>query len=130
MEKFLILNHKILESRKKKPALILAKKEGKKLHNVPNSFSIGGKKNYYFSHMLNCIYDCEYCFLQGKHMSAHYLLFVNYEDFFIAILTLSFFVNFIKGVLILIYLTDPNIPNPKDCSILSIKTLLQSGYPP
>jgi len=70
---------------KKKPALILAKKEGKKLHNVPNSFSIGGKKNYYFSHMLNCIYDCEYCFLQGKHMSAHYLLFVNYEDFFIEI---------------------------------------------
>ena len=70
---------------KKKPSLILAKKEGKKLHNIPSSFSIGGKKNYYFSHMLNCIYDCEYCFLQGKHMSAHYLLFVNYEDFFIEI---------------------------------------------
>ena len=67
---------------KKKPSLILAKKEGKKLHNIPDSFSIGGKKNYYFSHMLNCIYDCEYCFLQGKHMSAHYLLFVNYEDFY------------------------------------------------
>ena len=70
---------------KKKPALILAKKEGKKLHDIPKTFSIGGKKNYYFSHMLNCIYDCEYCFLQGKHMSAHYLLFVNYEDFFIEI---------------------------------------------
>ena len=70
---------------KKKPSLILAKKIGKKIHNVPNSFNIGGKKNYYFSHMLNCIYDCEYCFLQGKHMSAHYLLFVNYEDFFIEI---------------------------------------------
>ena len=66
---------------KKKPALVLAKKEGKKLHNIPKTFSIGGKKNYYFSHMLNCIYDCEYCFLQGKHMSAHYILFVNYEDF-------------------------------------------------
>ena len=70
---------------KKKPALILAKKEGKKLHDIPKTFSIGGKKNYYFSHMLNCIYDCEYCFLQGKHMSAHYLLFVNYEDFFVEI---------------------------------------------
>jgi len=70
---------------KKKPALILAKKVGKKIHDIPKSFSIGGKKNYYFSHMLNCIYDCEYCFLQGKHMSAHYLLFVNYEDFFIEI---------------------------------------------
>ncbi|PPR31303.1 MAG: hypothetical protein CFH28_00544, partial [Alphaproteobacteria bacterium MarineAlpha6_Bin6] len=30
-------------------------------------------------------YDCEYCFLQGKHMSAHYLLFINYEDFFLEI---------------------------------------------
>ena len=70
---------------KKKPALVLAKKEGKKLHDIPKSFSIGGKKNYYFSQMLNCIYDCEYCFLQGKHMSAHYLLFINYEDFFIEI---------------------------------------------
>ena len=70
---------------KNKPALVLAKKEGKKLHDIPKTFSIGGKKNYYFSHMLNCIYDCEYCFLQGKHMSAHYLLFVNYEDFFIEI---------------------------------------------
>ena len=70
---------------KKKPSLILAKKEGRKLHDIPKSFSIGGKKNYYFSHMLNCIYDCEYCFLQGKHMSSHYLLFVNYEDFFLEI---------------------------------------------
>ncbi|MDH5257655.1 MAG: DNA photolyase, partial [Gammaproteobacteria bacterium] len=38
-------------------------------------------KNYYFSHMLNCIYDCRYCFLQGMYRSAHYLLFVNYESF-------------------------------------------------
>ena len=70
---------------KNKPALILAKKDGKKLHEIPKNFGIGGDKNYYFSHMLNCIYDCEYCFLQGKHMSAHYLLFVNYEDFFLEI---------------------------------------------
>jgi len=31
--------------------------------------------------MLNCIYDCRYCFLQGMYRSANYLLFVNYEDF-------------------------------------------------
>ena len=70
---------------KNKPALILAKKDGKKLHEIPKNFGIGGDKNYYFSHMLNCIYECEYCFLQGKHMSAHYLLFINYEDFFLEI---------------------------------------------
>ena len=32
--------------------------------------------------MLNCIYDCNYCFLQGMFNSAHYVIFVNYEDFF------------------------------------------------
>ncbi|MCK5382649.1 MAG: DNA photolyase, partial [Gammaproteobacteria bacterium] len=37
--------------------------------------------NYYFSHMLNCLYDCRYCFLQGMYRSAHYVLYVNYEDF-------------------------------------------------
>ncbi|GIT53918.1 MAG: hypothetical protein Ct9H300mP16_10780 [Pseudomonadota bacterium] len=32
--------------------------------------------------MLNCIYDCRYCFLQGMYRSAHYVVFVNYEAFF------------------------------------------------
>ena len=31
--------------------------------------------------MLNCIYDCRYCFLQGMYPSAHYVLFINFEDF-------------------------------------------------
>jgi spore photoproduct lyase len=31
--------------------------------------------------MLNCVYDCRYCFLQGMFRSAHYVVFVNYEDF-------------------------------------------------
>ena len=35
--------------------------------------------------MLNCIYDCNYCFLQGMFNSAHYVIFVNYEDFFLNI---------------------------------------------
>lgn len=35
--------------------------------------------------MLNCLYDCRYCFLQGMMQSANYILFVNYEDFGLAI---------------------------------------------
>jgi len=31
---------------------------------------------------MNCLYDCRYCFLQGMYRSAHYVVFVNYEDFF------------------------------------------------
>jgi len=66
---------------KRRPALILARKAGRFLSPTPASYGIGGDHNFYFSHMLNCIYDCRYCFLQGRYSSAHYVLFVNYEDF-------------------------------------------------
>ena len=67
---------------KKNPALILAKKFGATVLPAPEGYGIGGEHNYYFSHMLNCIYDCRYCFLQGMYRSAHYVVFVNYEHFF------------------------------------------------
>lgn len=66
---------------KKKPSLILAKKKNNFLFEVPKKYTIGGEKNFYFSHMLNCIYDCRYCFLQGMFDSANYVIFMNYEDF-------------------------------------------------
>lgn len=66
---------------KQQPALILAHKDQGHVLPAPDSYGIEGDKNYYFSHMLNCIYDCRYCFLQGMYRSAHYVLFVNYEDF-------------------------------------------------
>lgn len=66
---------------KHKPALILAEKQDNQVLEAPQSYGIGGRRNYYFSHLLNCLYDCRYCFLAGMYRSAHYLLFVNYEDF-------------------------------------------------
>lgn len=66
---------------KNKPALILAKKNQNHVLPAPESYGLGGTRNFYFSHMLNCIYDCRYCFLQGMYQSANYVLFVNYEDF-------------------------------------------------
>lgn len=70
---------------KQHPALILAQKQNQLVLPTPERFSIGGEKNYYFSHMLNCIYDCRYCFLQGMYPSANYVIFINYEDFQTAI---------------------------------------------
>lgn len=66
---------------KQQPALILAEKYKNFALPAPPSYGIGAKKNYYFSHMLNCLYDCRYCFLQGMYQSANYVLFVNYEDY-------------------------------------------------
>jgi len=66
---------------KLRPAMILAKKFKNFVLKAPQGYSIGADHNYYFSHMLNCLYDCRYCFLQGMFQSAHYIVFVNYEDF-------------------------------------------------
>jgi len=70
---------------KSNPALILAEKQGEYVLEAPLEYSVGGQHNYYFSHMLNCVYDCRYCFLQGMYRSANYVLFVNYESFMQAI---------------------------------------------
>lgn len=66
---------------KQQPALILAEKYKNFALPAPVGYGIGATRNYYFSHMLNCLYDCRYCFLQGMYQSANYVLFVNYEDF-------------------------------------------------
>lgn len=70
---------------KRRPALILARKYDHLILEAPEGYGIGGRRNFYFSHMLNCVYDCRYCFLQGMYRSAHYLLFLNYEDFQVAL---------------------------------------------
>ncbi len=82
-----VLNPKSQNFRLQKnhPALILAVKHDGYLLPAPPHYGIGGKHNYYFSHMMNCVYDCRYCFLQGMYRSANYVLFINYEDFFTAI---------------------------------------------
>jgi spore photoproduct lyase len=66
---------------KARPALILAQKSAPRLHPVPAGQHLGADHNYYFSHLLNCPFDCRYCFLQGMFSSANYVLFVNYEAF-------------------------------------------------
>ncbi len=70
---------------KVEPALILAAKHEGLVLEAPAGYAIGADHNFYFSHMLNCPYDCRYCFLQGMYRSANYVLFVNYEDFGAAI---------------------------------------------
>lgn len=67
---------------KKKPALILARKDDGFVLDTPDYCELGDMHDfYYFSCMLNCIYDCRYCYLQGMYSSAHYVAFVNFEDF-------------------------------------------------
>ncbi|HEX4496251.1 MAG TPA: DNA photolyase [Thermoanaerobaculia bacterium] len=66
---------------KRRPSLILARKHRNFVQPAPEGFGIPGTRSFVFSHMHNCIYDCRYCFLQGMYRSAHYVVFINYEDF-------------------------------------------------
>lgn len=74
-------NSQSFRLQKQKPSLLLAKKCGNLVLPTPAGYGIGGTNNYYFSHMLNCIFDCRYCFLQGMYRSGNYVVFVNHEDF-------------------------------------------------
>lgn len=44
--------------------------------------SFGNEHFYYTSNIMNCIYDCEYCYLQGMYPSGNLVVFVNIEDYF------------------------------------------------
>ena len=66
---------------KNDPALIIARKHQGHVLAAPEGYGLDGAHHYYFSHMLNCIYDCRYCFLQGMYRSANQIVFVNYEDY-------------------------------------------------
>lgn len=84
-----IFNRKSQDFRlqKSNPSLILAQKNYRHVLPAPAGYSLGCPHNYYFSVMMNCVYDCRYCFLQGMYRSAHHVLFVNYEDFADAIVS-------------------------------------------
>ncbi|MDE6852029.1 MAG: radical SAM protein [Lachnospiraceae bacterium] len=63
--------------------LILAAKCGTLLYEgAPVCQSFGNPYFYYTSCMMNCIFDCEYCYLKGMYSSANIVIFVNLEDIF------------------------------------------------
>lgn len=63
--------------------LILARKEGKFLHEG-SQYSDGFEHEQFFyaSSVMGCLYDCDYCYLQGLYPSANTVLFINLEDAF------------------------------------------------
>lgn len=67
--------------------LILAHKEGKFLHEGSQySDGFDTKQFFYASSVMGCLYDCDYCYLQGLYPSANTVLFVNLEDAFAEVL--------------------------------------------
>ncbi len=60
--------------------LFLAKKKGQLVKEAPNAYGQSGEPHYYFIHAYNCIYECQYCYLQGYFNTPDIVLFVNHED--------------------------------------------------
>lgn len=71
---------------KQAPKLILAvKKEPFVYRGAEVCHDFGNAHFYYASSALNCVYNCDYCFLQGMFPSANMVLFVNTADYFAAV---------------------------------------------
>lgn len=65
-------------------ALILAKKTGNLIYEGAKVCQSFGNENFYYtSCVMNCIYDCAYCYLKGMYPSGNMVIFVNLEDIFL-----------------------------------------------
>jgi len=69
------------QTQKASMKLILAKKPDPFLYPVTDM--VQGhhiSEFYYTTPMLNCLYNCDYCFLQGMYPSGNIVIFVNQDD--------------------------------------------------
>jgi len=77
-------SHQDFSAQKHAPSIILANKTGTLIYKgAPVCQSFGNEHFYYTSCMMNCIYHCDYCYLQGMYPSGHVVVFVNLKDYFI-----------------------------------------------
>ena len=64
-------------------SLILARNPGKHLYEgAPVCQSFGNEHFYYSPGVMNCIYDCEYCFLKGMYPGRDICIFTDIRETF------------------------------------------------
>ncbi|MCR4792159.1 MAG: radical SAM protein [Lachnospiraceae bacterium] len=64
-------------------SLILARNPGRRLYEgAPVCQSFGNEHFYYSPSVMNCIYDCEYCFLKGMYPGRDICVFTDLEETF------------------------------------------------
>ncbi len=61
-------------------SLFLAQKKGQLIKLAPDAYGHGSEKHYYFIHAYNCIYECEYCYLQGYFSTPDLVVFLNHQE--------------------------------------------------
>jgi spore photoproduct lyase len=60
--------------------LFVGKKKGQLIKETPDAYGMDNGKHFYFIHAYNCIYECQYCYLQGYFNSPDIVLFVNHSE--------------------------------------------------
>ncbi|MDR1558829.1 MAG: radical SAM protein [Clostridiales bacterium] len=74
-------NRQDFNLQKRSPKLILAVKRGAQYYSGSGMCDrFGHDRFFYTSDIMNCLYDCEYCYLRGIYPSANVVIFVNQED--------------------------------------------------
>ena len=74
--------NQVFQRQKNSMSIILAKRNTDFLYagtNIAPSFE--EKHFYYNTLVMNCLYNCDYCYLQGMYASANLVIFVNGEDY-------------------------------------------------
>ena len=73
------------QTQKRSIKLILAVKKDHLIYRGSNNAQDFGYPNFHYNALiLNCIYNCDYCYLQGMYPSANIVVFVNLDDYFSA----------------------------------------------
>jgi len=60
--------------------LFIGEKKGQLVKEAPAAYGLGLEKHYYFIHAYNCVYECQYCYLQGYFNTPDIVLFVNHHE--------------------------------------------------
>lgn len=60
--------------------LFIGRKKGQLVKETPDAYGMGNEKHFYFIHAYNCIYECQYCYLQGYFNTPDIVLFTNHSD--------------------------------------------------
>ncbi|MCT4641114.1 MAG: hypothetical protein N4A33_02380 [Bacteriovoracaceae bacterium] len=60
--------------------LFIGKKNGMLVKEAPDAYGLGNEKHFYYVHAYNCIYECQYCYLQGYFNTPDIVLYVNHDE--------------------------------------------------
>lgn len=80
--------------------IFIAQKKGQLVKKAPKAYAGSEDNRYYFIHAYNCLYECNYCYLQGFFKSPDLVIFINHQEI----------INEIEGLIIKERNEFPNRP--------------------